>query len=78
MFVKIENYYKDGRCLIVNIDNIICIKAHQLQGRSILKDNGEIEYQYDNTYDILCVNDKYFNITDQQYAELCKVLTKGV
>lgn len=75
MFVKIENYYKDGRGLILNVDNIICIKAHQLLGQNILKDNGDVEFQYNDTYDILCLEGKCFNINQIEYTELCKILT---
>ena len=74
MFVKIENYYNNSKPLLLNVDNIVSIEVHGQV--TCNKDTGKPEFQYDNTYDILCFENKCFNITETQHEELCRALNR--
>ena len=64
MFVKIENW-DDGTPLILNTDNIKAIH-HYIGESTILKDYYTVDFS----------NTCFYHITEQQYQELCEILTK--
>ena len=62
MFVKIENYW-ENEPLILNTDNIISIEW----GSTDI--NGHKEYM------IMLVNGEHYDLDEQAYTKLCKILT---
>lgn len=70
MFVKIENWDGDTP-LILNTDNIKAI--HHYMGQSeCFKDMWEV------VFDIRDNSECRYLITQEQYTELCKILTRGI
>lgn len=72
MFVKIENYYGD-RPLILNVDKIISIKPQSIGWKF---ENNKAVIEWDDKYKVLCDNDMYHILNEEQYTGLCKALTQ--
>ena len=63
MFVKIENYC-ENEALILNTDKIISVEW------------GSTDEDGKKSYSVYMVENNYYNINEQIYNDLCKVLEK--
>ena len=73
MFVKIENYYGDSKPLLLNIDNIICIKPQSI-GLNV--ENNKAKVEWGDEYEVWYGKDMCFILNKTQYEELCRVLNR--
>ena len=70
MFVKIENW-DGGTPLILNVDRIVAIRKYNNSDVSLFPN----KEKYSNGYIIRVVDGHKFWLNEEQYIELCKILT---
>ena len=73
MFVKIENYWAD-KPLILNVDYISEIRLSP-QDFVTNKDRTKIIKINNAIYYVVMNNKSEYKLTEEQYTELCKILT---
>lgn len=73
MFVKIENYWAD-KPLILNIDYISEIRLSP-QDFVTNEDRTKIIKINNAIYYVVMNNNSEYKLTEEQYTELCKILT---
>lgn len=61
MFVKIENYLGKDDILVLNTDNFISIELN--------------EEDKERPYKAVACSGRFYPLTEQQYIELCKILS---
>ena len=76
MFVKIENYWAD-KPLILNVDYISEIRVSP-QDFVTNEDRTKIIKINNAIYYVVMNNKSEHKLTEEQYTELCKILTRGV